>query len=165
MESPKVGDRALAPVTVRRPGEPAEPVASAGPGWVVIVDGGAVTGVVAPAPGPGPSAFVVVEAGTPVDAAVRSAAFQELDEGDVVVVVDGAAVLGVWHGPDLFRALVLGAARAATDTELPGQIDIPRIHRACRWPGCTARMAFAEKPATVPDCPNPDGLPPHTFGW
>lgn len=164
----RVSDRDLAAAAA----VPAGTVTARTDTWVVGVDAvGEPTTVVPPGGAPGAlvSSFVIVDAATPVGIAARSAAFAELDADGVAVVMGRGNVVGVWRGLDLANAFIGGGSRSAGDTALHGEIDIPKIHKTCRYDEsgrrCTASMTFPTKPAPMPDCPNPVPLAAHRFGW
>jgi len=164
----QVSDRELAAAVA----VPSDAVTARDDEWVVGVDATGEPTIVVPAVGAPEEevpSFVIVDATTPVSAAIRSTAFTELEVDGVAVVIGDGNVVGVWHGSDLAAALVGGGARSAGDSELHGKIKVGRPKRSCKYTEsgwkCTASLTFPTKPDPMPDCPNPAGLAPHLFGW
>jgi hypothetical protein len=114
---------------------------------------------------------VIADAAVPLRAFLASWMIDEIDTGSaVIVIVDGGAYQ-VWAGPDLNRTIALAVSGGATfsDTELPGDIAIPLLSKACQFrdgqTACPAMRLFPERPTSMPACDNPAGLTAHRFRW
>jgi hypothetical protein len=153
--------------------------------WIVVVD---AAGTPQAAAGPGTldhhaadrplatvvrdlPAAIVADAATPLRKVLAPWMLDELDTTSAVIVVADGAVQGVWAGEDLFQA-VLDAERPRStfgDAELPGEITIPMLLKACTFQEnttpCTAVRRFPERPSAMPPCDNPSGLTQHQFRW
>jgi hypothetical protein len=154
-------------------------------GWIVTLDSaGAPLAAIAPSslarqPADRPltalirelPAAVVADAATPVRALLSSWLIDEIDVGSAVILTAHGTVQGVWTGPSLDRAIALATGGGATfgDTDLPGEITIPQLTKACQFldggTPCTSVRRFPERPASTPECDNPDGLIAHRFRW
>ena len=100
---------------------------------------------------------------------LASPLLDEFEPGSAVIATDGDRVVGVWAGPDLMAAVATGTPRAYWEAELPGEITIPLLTRACRYTqegtDCTGVLRFPERPRQPPPCPNPGALSAHDFVW
>jgi hypothetical protein len=111
---------------------------------------------------------VIADAETPVDALLESPAFQTTAP-NAVIAVDGDTVVGIWGGADLGVEVANYSSRFGDDWTLPGRIKIPLVTRVCTHESggrtCTGSLSFEEKPSVLPQCPDPDDLGAHEFGW
>lgn len=181
----EVGDRPLADAaTVATTGTVDEAVRRAGRGWIVITDEARFP-IAAAAPGaldgqPRTKHLaeaihelpptVIVASSTRLHDLLRSWVIDEIEPDSGFVVVAGGEVVGVWAGPDMRHTVALSGERSAiSDNELPGEIKIPLLTRACRYVQgsvhCSSVQIFPEPPAEPVQCANPGGLSPHPFAW
>lgn len=138
--------------------------------WTVVVDAGGEP-VTALPPGTADEVghVVVADADLPLDRALNSPAFQEIEPDSPVVLTSAGKVVGVWAGVDLVDTLMRGGSRWLSDNQLPGQIGIPEIRRRCRYVedsvACRSLLSVPEKPEVMPPCPNERMFSAHTFAW
>jgi hypothetical protein len=181
----EVGDRPLAnAATVASTRTVDDAVERAGRGWIVITDDAG-----SPVAAAGPGAFdgqprtrrlaaaihelpptVIVASSTRVHDLLRSWVIDEIEPGSGIVVVASGNVVGVWAGSDMrYTVAVSGERSAYSDSELPGEIRIPLLTRACHYiegtVNCPSVQVFSEAPAQPVQCENPGGLLPHEFAW
>ena len=144
--------------------------------WAVLLDGDTPISAVAPgetlisitaAP-----AIIVAAADLDLAAALVSDAFTEVADVSAVVLIDGRGIVGVWSGPGLTSAVMLGSSRTRSGYAygLPGAPTmIPYIVRSCAFREhgtiCATVSSFASKPFPMPACRNDNGLSVHDFGW
>ena len=150
------------------------PVATAGDRWLVLLDGDRPVCAIAPGTtldsrGTLPP-IIVAPDDMDVDAALASDALTEATDVTAVVLVGRQGVTGVWGGPSLDMALLLGPSRGFFGSSvLPGPPQIPLIVRSCafrdRGTLCGTVSSFASKPFPMLPCPNRSQLAAHDFGW
>ena len=152
--------------------------------WFVIVDGDDDVVAAVPAeeladlPATGsvwdavPSAYetVVADADCSVVSMLSSSAFRDAVWPIAVVLRAGAAVIGVWAGPDLADVLEFGTTRVGIDHTMSGRITVPIVVKHCAFRDehgrrCNTLMRFHERPLRPDRCANPYGLPEHPFAW
>jgi hypothetical protein len=138
--------------------------------WTVVLgESGTPVSALPPGDPVAVAEIAVADADTPIEVALKFPAIQDLDPGCPVVCVRDGEVVGVWAGDDLVDALMRGALRGASDTQLPGRIRIPTVLRQCRFventASCGSSLSVEEKPDTMPMCPNTSMLSVHTFVW
>jgi hypothetical protein len=141
--------------------------------WVVLLKDGRPVSAVAPGAALGAGSpvppIVVAPDDLDLNTALSSDAFAEVSDASAVVLVDGAAVTGVWSGPSLAAAVMQGPVRTYSGPVLPGAPAIPLIVRSCTFTEngivCATSSSFASKPFPMPACPNVKHLSAHDFDW
>lgn len=180
----RLGDRDISEaVVVAATTTVGEALAQAEQRWLVILgaDGAPVTAVHPDSLGGEPAEcpladvvsrlppVVIASRSMPMTTLLASWVIDELEPGSVIVVMDGDQVAGIWAGPDMLAMMALGRSRSFWDSELPGEIKIPLLTRACRYregdTACTAVLQFPERPRQLVECPNPALLAAHEFAW